>query len=106
MAGADAKRRTLLGEPAAQALTRLGSNSFVTALVDVASSFPGTAAGKEAALKAAQLAADHGDLGTAEAILFRALTLAARSDRAAVLSELARLYDHMKWSGGMVRRRP
>jgi outer membrane protein assembly factor BamB/tetratricopeptide (TPR) repeat protein len=105
LAGDDATRRTLLGEPAAQALTRLGSNPSVTALVEVASSFPGTAAGKEAALKAAQLAAARGDLGTAEAILFRALTPAARSDRAAVLSELARLYERMKWPGGMVRLR-
>ncbi|MEI6150843.1 MAG: hypothetical protein WCS01_17245, partial [bacterium] len=105
LAGDDAKRRALLGEPAAQALTRLGSNPAVAALVDVASSFPGTAAGKEAALKAAQLASDRGDLGTAEAILFRALTLAARSDRAAVLSELARLYERMKWPDGIVRLR-
>jgi outer membrane protein assembly factor BamB/tetratricopeptide (TPR) repeat protein len=105
LAGDDIRRRMLLGEPAAQALAKLGPNSAVTALVEVASFFPGTAAAQEAAIQAARQAVDRGDLGTAEAILFRALTLSARPDRAAVLSELARLYERMKWPGGLVRLR-
>ena len=105
LAGDPAREQALLGEPAAQALARLGPAAAWTALVEVATVFAGTVAGKEAALRAAQLAAGRGDLGTAEVVLQRALALAWPSDRAAVAAELARVYERMNWPQGMVRLR-
>ncbi|MFZ4394747.1 MAG: PQQ-binding-like beta-propeller repeat protein [Kiritimatiellia bacterium] len=98
-----AKRRSLLDEPAAQALGRLGSKPSFTGLVEAATLFPGTTAGREAALKAAQAAADSNSLGMAEAILYRALTLSAPSDRTAAVDALLKLYERMKWLDGAVR---
>jgi hypothetical protein len=109
--------RTLLAEneatgwstlegPAAQALARLGPTPARTELVDVAMFFPGTAAGQEAGFKAAQLATGCGDLGTAEAILQRALLLSPPPARVAVAEELVRLYtERMKWPQGVLRLR-
>jgi tetratricopeptide (TPR) repeat protein/outer membrane protein assembly factor BamB len=92
-------------EPAAQALARLGSTPSCAALVELAMFFPGTAAGQEAALKAAQLATDRGDLGTAEAILRRALLLLPPPARITVAERLVRLYETMKWPEGVSRLR-
>lgn len=103
LAGDEARRRALLDEPAAQALRRLGPKPSFTDLVEVVTLFAGTAAGKEAALKAAQTAEDSGSLGMAEAILYRALTLSAPPDRAAALDALLKLYERMKWLDGAVR---
>jgi len=105
LAGNEAKGWRALEEPAAQALARLGPTPAVTALVEVAMFFPGTAAGQEAGFKAAQLATNRGDLGTAEAILQRALLLSPPPARVAVAEELVRLYDRMKWPQGVLRLR-
>ena len=105
LAGDEDKGRALLEEPAAQALARLGPSAACTALVEVATLFAGTAAGQAAAFKAAHLAAGKGDLGTAEAILQRALTLSPPSARIAVVEELVRLYDRMKWPQGAAQLR-
>ena len=95
----------LLEEPAAQALARLEPTADCAALVDMATFFPGTLAGKEAAIKASGLAAGRGDLGTAEAILQRALALSTPSNRVALAEQLVRLYDRMKWPRGAAQLR-
>jgi outer membrane protein assembly factor BamB len=106
VAGDEAKGWKLLAEPAAQALARLGPTPACTALVEVALFFPGTTAGQAAAFKAAQLATGRGDLGTAEAILQRALLLSPPPARVAVAEELVRLYtERMKWPQGVLRLR-
>jgi outer membrane protein assembly factor BamB/tetratricopeptide (TPR) repeat protein len=101
----DAKRPAYLEKEAAQALARLGPAAGWTALVEMATIFSGTIAGKDAALKAAQLAADRGDLGTAEAVLQRALALARPPERVAVAEAMVRLYEGMKWPRGVLRLR-
>ena len=106
LAGDAAKGLRFLEEPAAQALARLGTSPACTALVEVATFFPGTPAGQAAAFKASRLAADRGDLGMAEAILQRALLLSPPPARVAVAEELVRLYtDRMKWPQGVLRLR-
>ncbi|MEI6149331.1 MAG: PQQ-binding-like beta-propeller repeat protein, partial [bacterium] len=100
-----AKGRALLDAPAAQALARLGPAAAWTALVEVATFFPDAEAGREASLKAAQLAADRGDWGIAETILQRSLALGARSNRVVIAGELARLYERMKWPQGLAQLR-
>ena len=103
--GGDAKGRALLDDAAAQALAGLGQAPACTALVEVATFFPRTRAGRDAAIRAADLAADRGDLGTAEAILQRALALATHSNRVDLAEQLVRLYGRMKWPTGAVRLR-
>jgi len=106
LAGDAARGWKLLEEPAAQALAQLGTTPPWAALVDVAMFFPGTAAGREAAFKASRAAADRGDLGSAEAILQRALLLSPPPARVAVTEELVRLYtERMKWPQGVLRLR-
>jgi outer membrane protein assembly factor BamB len=101
-----AKGLKVLEEPAAQALSQLGTTPAWAALVDVATFFPGTAAGREAAFKASRLAAERGDLGMAEAVLQRALLLSPPPARVAVAEELVRLYtERMKWPQGVLRLR-
>ncbi len=100
-----AKGRALLDAPAAQALARLGPAAAWTALVEVATFFPDAEAGREAALKAAQLAVDRGDWGIAETILQRALALSARSNRVVIAGELVKLYERMKWPQGIAQLR-
>jgi outer membrane protein assembly factor BamB len=95
-----------LEEPAAQALAQLGTAPAWAALVDVATFFPGTAAGREAAFKASRLAAERGDLGMAEAVLQRVLLLSPPPARVALAEELVRLYtERMKWPQGVLRLR-
>jgi outer membrane protein assembly factor BamB/tetratricopeptide (TPR) repeat protein len=101
----EAGLRALLEKPAEQALARLGPQAEVAALVDVATLFAGTAAGKAAALQAAQAAAGRNDFGIAAAILQRALALSPASFRAEIAGELARLYERMKWPRGVARLR-
>ncbi len=101
----EAGLRALLEKPAEQALTRLGPQAEGAALVDVATLFAGTAAGKTAALQAAQAAAGRNDFGIAAAILQRALALSPASFRAELAGELARLYERMKWPRGVARLR-
>jgi hypothetical protein len=105
LAGDAAKGWALLEEPAAQALARLGPKAGCAALVDLATFFPGTLAGREAAIQAAHLAAGRGDLGTSETILQRALALATPSNRVALAEQLARLYERMKWPRGAAQLR-
>jgi tetratricopeptide (TPR) repeat protein len=106
LAGDAARGLNLLEEPAAQALALLGTSPVWSALVDMATFFPGTAAGREAAFKASRIAADRGDLGTAEAILQRALLQSPPPARVAVAEELVRLYEaRMKWPQGVLRLR-
>ena len=100
-----AKGWSLLEKPAAEALARLGPAADRAALVEMATFFPGTIAGREAAIKAAQLAADGGDMGMAEATLQRALALASPSNRVALAEEMVRLYDRMKWPRGAAQLR-
>jgi outer membrane protein assembly factor BamB/tetratricopeptide (TPR) repeat protein len=101
----EAGLRALLEKPAEQALAQLGPKADRTALVDVATLFAGTAAGKTAAFQAAQAAADRGDLGIAATILNRALVLSPASYRGEIAGELARLYERMKWPRGAARLR-
>ncbi|MFZ4394744.1 MAG: PQQ-binding-like beta-propeller repeat protein [Kiritimatiellia bacterium] len=101
----EAGLRALLEKPAAQELTRLGPQAEGAALVEVATLFAGTAAGKAAALQAAQTAAGRNDFGIAAAILQRALALSPASFRAELAGELARLYERMKWPRGVARLR-
>jgi outer membrane protein assembly factor BamB/predicted Zn-dependent protease len=95
--------RVFLEEPAARALARLGPEPALTALVECGTLYAGTASGAEALRQAARRAADRGDLGFAEAILYRALARAP--DRPAVATDLLQLYARMKWAGGVKRLR-
>ncbi|MFZ4394742.1 MAG: hypothetical protein ACOYOU_03850, partial [Kiritimatiellia bacterium] len=96
------KYRALVEKPAAQALAGLGATPACTTLVEVATVFAGTTAGRDAAFQAARLAAERGDLGTAEVILQRALVLSFPTTRAPVVEELVRLYtERMKWPRGV-----
>jgi outer membrane protein assembly factor BamB/tetratricopeptide (TPR) repeat protein len=99
----DARGLALLEEPASNALARLGPAPACTALVEVATVFAGTAAGRDAALKAAQVAVDHGDLGTAEVILQRSLALSKPSGGSAITDALLHLYERMHWPSGVVK---
>ncbi len=99
----DARGLALLEEPASNALTRLGPAPACMALVEVATVFAGTAAGRDAALKAAQVAVDHGDLGTAEVILQRSLALSKPSGGSAITDALLHLYERMHWPSGVVK---
>jgi outer membrane protein assembly factor BamB len=101
----EAGLRALLEKPAEQALARLGPQAERAALVEVATLFAGTAAGKAAALQAAQAAAGRNDFGIAAAILQRALALSPASFRTELAGELARLYERMKWPRGVARLR-
>lgn len=101
----EAGLRALLEKPAEQALARLGPQAERAALVEVATLFAGTAAGKAAALQAAQAAAGRNDFGIAAAILQRALALSPASFRVEIAGELARLYERMKWPRGVARLR-
>jgi outer membrane protein assembly factor BamB len=101
----EAGLRALLEKPAEQALARLGPQAEGAALVEVATLFAGTAAGKAAALQAAQAAAGRNDFGIAAAILQRALALSPASFRVEIAGELARLYERMKWPRGVARLR-
>lgn len=103
LAGDEPRRRTLIEAPASQALAQLGPKPSFTGLVEVATLFPRTSAGKEAAQKAAQAAEEGGNLGMAEAVLYRALTLSAPPDRDAAVEALLKLYQRMKWPDGVVR---
>jgi outer membrane protein assembly factor BamB len=105
LAGDAVNRGALLEEPAAQALAKLGSSAGNSALVELATFFPGTRAGQQAAIRAAQMASGRGDLGTAEAILQRTLALAAPSNRVLPAEQLVRLYERMKWPTGAVQLR-
>ncbi|MFZ4394748.1 MAG: PQQ-binding-like beta-propeller repeat protein [Kiritimatiellia bacterium] len=105
LAGEKDNAPAILEDAAVQTLARLGSAPGWTGLVELAMLFPGTVAGQNAARQAAQRAADRGDLGTAEAVLQRALAQARPADRDAVAGELVRLYERMKWSQGTVRLR-
>lgn len=105
LAGDAANRGALLEEPAAQALAKLGSSAGCSALVELATFFPGTRAGQQAAIRATQLASGRGDLGTAEAILQRTLALATPSNRVLLAEQLVRLYERMKWPTGAVQLR-
>ncbi|MEI6150016.1 MAG: hypothetical protein WCS01_13025, partial [bacterium] len=104
LANDEPQYRALLEKPAAQALAGLGATPACTTLVEVATVFAGTTAGRDAAFQAARLAAEHGDLGTAEVILQRALALSFPPARAPVVEELVRLYmDRMKWPRGVTQ---
>ena len=105
LAGDAVNRGALLEEPAAQALAKLGSSAGSSALVELATFFPGTRAGQQAAIRAVQLASGRGDLGTAAAILQRTLALAAPSNRVLLAEQLVRLYERMKWPTGAVQLR-
>ena len=101
----EAGLRAILEKPAEQELARLGPKTEGAALVEVATLFAGTAAGKAAALQVAQAAVGRNDFGIAAAILQRALALSPASFRAELAGELARLYERMKWPRGVARLR-
>ncbi len=105
LAGDALNRGALLEEPAAQGLAKLGSSAGSRALVELATFFPGTRAGQQAAIRAAQLASGRGDLGTAEAILQRTMALATPTNRTVLAEQRVRLYERMKWPTGAVQLR-
>jgi outer membrane protein assembly factor BamB/tetratricopeptide (TPR) repeat protein len=101
----DARGLAFLEEPASNALARLGPAPACTALVEVATVFAGTTAGRDAALRAAQVATNRGDLGMAEAILQRSLVLSGPSSGGAITDALLHLYERMHGRRGAVRLR-
>jgi outer membrane protein assembly factor BamB len=91
----------LLERAASDAKSRLDDKAGFAEWAALATCLPGTRAGTEAAIRAAERATAAGDLGMAEAILQRILGLTTPANRVALARSLKELYLQMKWLKGV-----